>query len=143
MADTRGRTRAAKKIAAQRMRESLRMEEEEVDFDPRYEDEVSRFNRFENTANETTADTSGHVSVDTTRTSIKSNQSQRIDTLENEVGQVKTKVDNIDTKLDLLLAAANPAKYSSTPRRAPAIPGPMKEAPNVKGKTHLTSDFFY
>ena len=45
MADRKGRTRAAKKIAQKKMRDTI-MREEEVEFNPIYEDEVSRFNRF-------------------------------------------------------------------------------------------------
>ena len=126
MADTKGRTRAAKRRAVERMRESV-MQDEEVEFNPIYEDDISHFNRFQNhTSNDGASTPRSTGAADTTARSSVASQSSRIDALEQDFTQVKTKVNSIDAKLDMLIAAANPIPVSSTPARPrpqPAGPG--------------------
>ena len=97
------------------------MQEEEVEFNPRYETEVSRYNRFQNEEVEREESTFAELDVSQLSTTRSSgvNNSRRIDVLETEVGRVKTKVDSIDAELDLLIAAATPATAASTPKPGP------------------------
>ena len=137
MADTKGRTRAAKKKANIRMRQSIiAQEEEEVQFHPQYEEEISRYNRFQSSreGDESHDESVAHQSVSSVAgtSAASADKSQRIDMLERDVGLVNSKVDNIDAKLDLLIAAANPSRHSSTPRRP--HPGPVPLSPTA---THL------
>ena len=93
MADTRGRTRAAKRRAEKLMKESIRMEEE-VDFHPRYEDDVSCFNNFHTDSSaEEASDAPTHAS--TVASTISMNQSNRD---------------------GALIAAASPAGVTSMPK---------------------------
>ena len=92
------------------------MNEEEVEFNPRYEEEVSPYNRFVNESSTASAPTDPDATALQAQ-SASVNQSRRLDELELDVGQVKTKVNSIDAKLDMLIAAATTPKTSSTPAR--------------------------
>ena len=93
-----------------------------MEFHPRYEDDISRFNRFEDHASELNNDTTNGDSIDSadrsTAASNVSNTNKRVDDIEREVGIVKTKMENMDSKLDLLIAATAPTPRSSTPQRS-------------------------
>ena len=115
MSDTKGRTRAAKSKAAKLVRDSIRRsmrapsegDEEEVFFHPRYEGEDSSEQGELEIV--TDAEASGQSSM----------RDSRLDLVENDMAEVKAKVDNMDAKLDLLLNSAvfsKPAAASTPPR---------------------------
>ena len=169
MADTKGRTRAAKQKAKKLMKETMR-QDDEVDFHPQYEEEVSRFNRSHDVSSNHTSASANTAESAGSSAAILNSSSARVEALENDMGQVKRKVDNIDAKLDLILAAANPATRTSTPRRpaskrdgqAQSLPPPRRllqeenadgyvdqilqqerfRPAQVEGKAHLASDAF-
>ena len=154
------RTRAAKQRAAERIRHSVR-EDDEVEFHPKYDTSVSVPDSTSSAENEQ-------------EKSVEGNQTSniRVDELEREMGRVRDKVDGIDTKLDMLIAAAAPTR-ASTPYRpthdwahsegtGPLLPPPrrlryeenqngyvdhmlreerFKPGP-AEGKVHLASDIF-
>ena len=150
-----------------------------MEFHPRYEEGISRFNRFvtqrQHSDHEAVSGDSSIAPLDSMASSMAatsaSDNSQRIDNLEREMGVVRGKVDNMDSKLDILIAAATPAIPASTPRprqsadtsfREDSLPAPQRlrrdlnrtgyvdrilqeekfRVPHVEGKVHLASDVF-
>ena len=110
MADTKGRTRAATRLAATAARNSIRLslaetssEGDEISFHPRYEGEVSILN-------DTILDTAP---------SQNESVAARVGVLESNVVHVKTQVSNMDAKLDLILNSAlfGPGASSTPPPR--------------------------
>ena len=121
MADTKGRTRAAKRKAARLIRDATQRDDE-VDFHPRYSHTSS--------VNEVASSKSGrsrsrtHELDESEASTIRSMADsssvtgRRVDDLERDVGLVTDRVKNMDEKLDVLLAAITSQPQSSTPRRA-------------------------
>ena len=164
MADTRGLTRAVKRKAQILMKETLR-QDEEVDFHPRYERDGSQVN---NTAiNPSSQEASTEAGSGQGR--LSSVNTSRVEELEKDMGRVKSKVNSMDAKLDLLIAAVNPPARCCTPRRhrsptphreqEPRLPPPRQlcqevdqdgyvdmllqqerfKTPAVEGKAHIVS----
>ena len=118
MTDRRGRTRAAKKRAVQRLKETV-YNDDEVDFHPKYDESVYGHSISAKKVNEgTTSDNSSSVS-DSVQSGSHNSRAGRVAELEQEIWAVRSRVDSMDAKLDLLIAAAhpNPVMYSSTPHK--------------------------
>ena len=114
MCDTKGRTRAAKRKAKQVVRVSVR---EELEYDSDVVSFKGSYVQPEREEDETIDSliTRSVVSSKSNRTEMAS----RVDALESDMAHVKSKVDNVDAKLDILINSAvfsAPAAASTPPR---------------------------
>ena len=112
MADTKGHTRAAKHKAADEARQYIRMllvgsnsETDEVVFNPVYDGQSTVCSDQDTTVQDSVQGSDHSVAA-------------RVNNLETNVAQVKSQVNSMDTKLDIILNSAlfsNPVATSTPP----------------------------